>query len=46
VQTGSHALPVPPTVSLLGVCVATQAATVASDGSIHLNNALDLMLGD
>jgi hypothetical protein len=46
VQTGSHALPVPPTVSLLGVCVATQAATVAGDGSIHLNNALDLMLGD
>jgi hypothetical protein len=46
VQTGSHAIPVPPTLSLLGVCVATQAATVASDGSIHLNNALDLTLGD
>jgi hypothetical protein len=46
VQTGSHAFPVPPTVSLLGVSFATQAATVAGDGSIHLNNALDLVLGD
>jgi hypothetical protein len=46
VQTGSHAFPLPPTASLLGVCVAPQACTGAGDGSIHLNNALDVVLGD
>jgi hypothetical protein len=45
VQAGSHALPVPPTPGLLGALIATQGATVSSAGSIHLNNALDLVLG-
>ncbi len=45
VKAGSHALPIPPTPSLLGVLIATQGATVSPAGSVHLNNALDLVLG-
>jgi hypothetical protein len=46
IQTGTHVFPLPSTPSLLGTCIATQAATVAADGSIHLNNAIDVVLGD
>ena len=46
VKTGSHAIPVPPTPSLLGAVIATQGATVSPAGAIHLNNALDLVLGN
>jgi hypothetical protein len=45
VQTGTHAIGVPPAPALLGVCLATQAATVSSAGSIHMNNALDVVIG-
>ena len=45
VQAGAHAFPLPSSVSVIGTCVATQAATVASDGSIHLNNAIDVVIG-
>lgn len=45
VEAGSHALPIAPTPSLLGVLIATQGATVSPAGLVHLNNALDLVLG-
>jgi hypothetical protein len=45
VQAGLHAFPLPNDPALLGLCVATQAATVGADGSIHLNNALDVVIG-
>jgi hypothetical protein len=45
VQAGNHAFPLPADPSLFGLCIATQGATVASDGSIHLNNALDVVFG-
>jgi len=45
VQAGSHAFPLPNDPTLFGLCVATQAATVAPDGSIHLQNALDVTFG-
>lgn len=44
-KSGAHALPIPSQVSLLGVPIATQGATVAPGGSIHFNNALDLIFG-
>lgn len=45
VQAGSHTFPLPNDPSLFGLCLATQGATVAGDGSIHLNNAIDITIG-
>lgn len=45
VAVGVHALPIPPMPALLGLCVPTQGATLAPDGTIHLSNGLDVTLG-
>jgi len=45
VAAGAHAFPLPPNPSLAGICLATQGGTVAGDGTIHLANALDVVLG-
>jgi len=45
VQTGAHAFPLPGSPSLFGLCLATQGATIAPTGQIHLCNALDLVIG-
>ena len=45
VQAGSHSMPIPNDPALIGVCVATQGATVSLAGAIHMNNALDVVIG-
>jgi hypothetical protein len=43
--TGTHSLNLPLDPSLLGVCLSSQAATIAPDLSITFNNALDFTIG-
>jgi hypothetical protein len=45
IQNGVHSFPVPNSPTLYGLQFSTQGATVASNGSIHLNNAIDLIIG-
>jgi hypothetical protein len=45
IQAGAHSFPMPLDPSLFGIGLATQGGTVDGSGTIHLNNAIDLIIG-
>ncbi|MDF1798413.1 MAG: hypothetical protein P1V81_04500 [Planctomycetota bacterium] len=45
IAAGSHSFPLPASPALMGLCLATQGGTISGSGTIHLGNALDVLIG-
>ena len=45
IASGTHSFNLPNDPGLMGLCIATQGATVSALGQAHMNNAIDIVIG-